>query len=130
MKILVVGGTGLIGGHGALYFKDKGHDVTIMARSKPKGTSALNELPFIAGNYVEDDFSDGRLNDISVIGIQQILFKDNGPLLGVTRRELIQAQGVDILETNRTIVKFRKLWNKLLHELDHFHFVFIADACH
>jgi nucleoside-diphosphate-sugar epimerase len=62
MKILVVGGTGLIGGHGALYFKEQEHDVTIMARSKPKGTSALNELPFIAGNYVEDDFSDGRLN--------------------------------------------------------------------
>ncbi len=44
------------------FFKDKGHDVTIMARSKPKGTSALNELPFMEGNYVEDDFSDGRLN--------------------------------------------------------------------
>ncbi len=62
MKILVVGGTGLIGGHAALYLKEQGHDVTIMARSKPKGTSALNELPFMAGNYVEDDFSNGELN--------------------------------------------------------------------
>ena len=62
MKILVVGGTGLIGGHAALYSREQGHDVTIMARSKPKGTSALNELPFIADNYVEDDFNNGQLN--------------------------------------------------------------------
>lgn len=60
MKVLVVGGTGLIGGHAALYLKSKGHDVTLMARSKPQ-TPALAELPFIAGNYADDDCSDGRL---------------------------------------------------------------------
>ena len=61
MKLLIVGGTGFVGGYTALYMKDKGHDVTIMARSKPKGTSRLNALPYVRGNYVEDDFSDGRL---------------------------------------------------------------------
>jgi len=61
MKILIIGGTGLIGGHAALYLGGKGHDVTIMARSKPKGTSALNALPFVAGNYVENDFDKGQL---------------------------------------------------------------------
>lgn len=61
MKVLIVGGTGFVGGHTALYFHDLGHEVTIMSRSKPRGTSRLNELPFVAGNYVEEDFDDGRL---------------------------------------------------------------------
>jgi nucleoside-diphosphate-sugar epimerase len=61
MKILVVGGTGFVGGYAALHFASLGHDVTIMSRSRPKGTSKLNDLPFVAGNYIEDDFSDDRL---------------------------------------------------------------------
>lgn len=61
MKILVVGGTGYVGGYTSLFLKSKGYDVTIMSRSKPKGTSKLNDLPFVQGNYVEDDFTDGRL---------------------------------------------------------------------
>ncbi len=46
MKVLVVGGTGLIGGHAALYLAGKGHDVTLMARSAPS-VPALARLPFI-----------------------------------------------------------------------------------
>ncbi|MDG2003031.1 MAG: NAD-dependent epimerase/dehydratase family protein [Novosphingobium sp.] len=61
MKVLMVGGTGFVGGYTALYFKDLGHDVTIMSRSAPKGTSRLNDLPFVAGNYFEESFDDGRL---------------------------------------------------------------------
>ena len=61
MKTLIVGGTGFVGGCTALHFKRLGHEVTLMARSRPRGTSQLNELPFISGNYIEDDFGDGRL---------------------------------------------------------------------
>jgi dihydroflavonol-4-reductase len=61
MKTLIVGGTGFVGGYTALHFQRHGHDVTIMSRSKPRGTSKLNDLRFIQGNYVEDDFNDGRL---------------------------------------------------------------------
>jgi nucleoside-diphosphate-sugar epimerase len=61
MKTLVVGGTGFIGGATALYLKDQGHDVTLMSRSRPRGTSRLNDLPFVAGNYIEDDFGQGQL---------------------------------------------------------------------
>jgi nucleoside-diphosphate-sugar epimerase len=61
MKTLIVGGTGFVGGYTALHFHRLGHAVTIMSRSRPKGTSQLNDLPFIAGNYIEDDFRDGRL---------------------------------------------------------------------
>ena len=61
MKTLIVGGNGFVGGYTALHFRDLGHDVTIMSRTKPKGTSRLNDLPFIRGDYVNDDFGDGRL---------------------------------------------------------------------
>ena len=61
MKILIVGGTGFAGGYTALHLKAKGHDVTIMGRSRPKGSSALNELPWLRGNYIEDDFGNGEL---------------------------------------------------------------------
>lgn len=61
MKTLIVGGTGFVGGYTALHFHDLGHEVTIMGRSRPKGTSRLNDLRFVQGNYIEDDFRDGRL---------------------------------------------------------------------
>ena len=40
MKVLVVGGTGLIGGEIALYLQKNGHDVTLMSR-KPTTAAAL-----------------------------------------------------------------------------------------
>lgn len=60
MKILIVGGSGLIGGDAAIYLKEHGHDVTIMARNKPTA-AALAAMPFLKGDYVNDDFSDDRL---------------------------------------------------------------------
>tara|TARA_B100000902_G_C27290451_1_gene906816 strand:- start:472 stop:1377 length:906 start_codon:yes stop_codon:yes gene_type:complete len=66
MKILVVGGTGLIGGHVALEFLAAGHEVTLMAR-KPPSTPALSTMPFINGDYVLDDFSDGRLKGFDAL---------------------------------------------------------------
>jgi nucleoside-diphosphate-sugar epimerase len=61
MKTLVVGGAGFVGSAASLLLHDAGHDVTIMSRSRPRPGSRLDELAFIAGNYIEDDFSDGRL---------------------------------------------------------------------
>lgn len=60
MKVLVVGGSGLIGGEAALYLSELGHDVTVMAR-KPAVAPALAALSFMKGDYVHDDFSDDRL---------------------------------------------------------------------
>jgi len=60
MKTLVVGGSGLIGGEIALYLKENGHDVTIMSR-QPSSAPILAQLPFLQGNYIEDDMADGRL---------------------------------------------------------------------
>ncbi|MRI32773.1 epimerase [Endozoicomonas sp. OPT23] len=61
MKILVVGGTGFAGGYTANFLKKQGHDVTIMGRSKPANASMLGDLKFVAGNYIEESFDDGRL---------------------------------------------------------------------
>lgn len=63
MKTLVVGGAGFVGSATSLLLHDAGHEVTIMSRSKPKPGSRLDEIDHVSANYVEDDFSDGRLLD-------------------------------------------------------------------
>ena len=52
MKTLVVGGTGLLGGHAALHLKERGFDVTIAARSAPTAP-LLAALPFVSLDYIE-----------------------------------------------------------------------------
>ena len=61
MKTLIVGGAGFVGSATSLLLHDLGHDVTIMSRSRPRPGSRLDGLRFVQGNYIEDDFSDGRL---------------------------------------------------------------------
>lgn len=61
MNILVVGGTGLIGGHAALHLQSLGHEVTIAARKPAQPGSALAALPIVIGDYVEDGFTRERL---------------------------------------------------------------------
>ena len=66
MKVLVVGGTGLIGGDIALYLQAQGHDATIMARNAP-ATPCLAALPFIQGDYVNDSFDNGQLRGFDAL---------------------------------------------------------------
>lgn len=61
MNVLVIGGSGLIGGEAALHLRAQGHDVAIMSRYAPQAP-VLAELPFVPGNYIEDDLRDGRLS--------------------------------------------------------------------
>ena len=67
MKILVVGGTGMIGGHAALYLKSQGHDVTIAGRSRPRPPSGLADLPFLQGDFVARTFTNERLSKLDGI---------------------------------------------------------------
>jgi nucleoside-diphosphate-sugar epimerase len=67
MKILVVGGTGMIGGHAALYMQSHGHQVTLAARKPAQPESALAALPFLQGDYVEDGFSAAQLSAFEAI---------------------------------------------------------------
>jgi nucleoside-diphosphate-sugar epimerase len=67
MKILVVGGAGMIGGHAALHLQSLGHEVAIGGRSRPQSTTALAQLPFIQGDYVEGSFAPEALGQFEAI---------------------------------------------------------------
>lgn len=62
MKVLVVGGTGALGGHAALHLAAQGHEVTISGRgpSAPEGTP-LTSLGYLQGDYVSGEFKPDRL---------------------------------------------------------------------
>ncbi len=61
MKTLVVGGTGMIGGHVASYLLEHGHDVTVGARRTPEGASLVGDLPVLLGDYAEGGFTPEEL---------------------------------------------------------------------
>jgi nucleoside-diphosphate-sugar epimerase len=61
MKILVVGGTGLIGGHAALHLAEFGHEVSIAARKPAPGGTPMTKLPFLQGDYLAEDFTTRQL---------------------------------------------------------------------
>jgi dihydroflavonol-4-reductase len=67
MKILVVGGTGLIGGHAALHLAELGHQVSIAARKPPPDTTPMARLPFLQGDYLTGDFSPKNLNGFDAL---------------------------------------------------------------
>lgn len=55
MKILVVGGTGMIGGHAALHLRGRGHRVVIAGRRPALAGSALTDLDFLQLDYIAGD---------------------------------------------------------------------------
>lgn len=61
MKILVVGGTGALGGHAALHLANKGHDVTVGGRNPANPETPMANLPFLQGDYVAGDYTAERL---------------------------------------------------------------------
>ncbi len=61
-RILVVGGTGLIGAGAALHLADRGHDVVIAGRNQP-APGALNRLDFAQGSFLADHFDETFLSE-------------------------------------------------------------------
>lgn len=57
MKILIVGGTGMIGGHAALMLAAEGHEVTLGARKPSKAESPVAHFPHLLGDYTRGDFA-------------------------------------------------------------------------
>jgi dihydroflavonol-4-reductase len=98
MKTLIVGGTGYVGGYTALHMQHLGHDVTIMSRSKPRGTSTLNDLPFVAGDYTSERFDDGRLEgyDWLVFGAGSDV-SEYPPDAGMSEAEFFQKANIEAL---------------------------------
>jgi nucleoside-diphosphate-sugar epimerase len=67
LKILVVGGTGLIGGHTALHLVGLGHTVTIAARKPAADGTPMARLAFRQGDYLTDDFTPGNLGGFDAL---------------------------------------------------------------
>jgi dihydroflavonol-4-reductase len=58
VKILIVGGNGLIGGHAALRLAAKGHDVTIGSRKRPATGTPLGDLSYLPVDYTAEAKTD------------------------------------------------------------------------
>lgn len=56
MNILIVGGSGLIGGHAAIHLRSLGHGVTIASRNPPSAATPMAAMPFLQGDYVAGTF--------------------------------------------------------------------------
>lgn len=54
MRVLIIGGTGGIGGYIAAKLAARGDDVTISSRNAPPAGLPISDLPFIPGSYVDD----------------------------------------------------------------------------
>uniref|UniRef100_UPI000361FD7A NAD-dependent epimerase/dehydratase family protein n=1 Tax=Rhizorhabdus wittichii TaxID=160791 RepID=UPI000361FD7A len=57
MKILVIGGSGMIGGDAAIHLAALGHKVTIGSRKPPLATTPMAAMPFLAGDYIAGGYS-------------------------------------------------------------------------
>ncbi|RVT89738.1 NAD-dependent epimerase/dehydratase family protein [Sphingomonas crocodyli] len=54
MRILIVGGGGMVGGDAAIRLQSLGHDVEIASRSAPQATTPMAKMPFHTLDYVND----------------------------------------------------------------------------
>jgi dihydroflavonol-4-reductase len=61
MKVLIVGGTGALGGHCAINLASKGHDVSIGGRKPAHAATPMAGMPFLQGDYINGDFTPERL---------------------------------------------------------------------
>lgn len=61
MKILVVGGTGALGGHCAIHLASKGHDVSVGGRRPPADTTPMKNMAFVEGDYIRGGYTPERL---------------------------------------------------------------------
>lgn len=66
-RILVVGGTGSIGGYTALRLRERGDDVVLGARNPPHTSSPLARFELLRGNFVAGDFSSDLLKGFDAV---------------------------------------------------------------
>lgn len=61
MKVLVVGGTGMIGGHVARLLDERGNDLTVAARGAVAADSLVAGYPVLTGDYAAGSFTEAEL---------------------------------------------------------------------
>ncbi len=67
MKTLVVGGTGMIGCHTATLLAERGHEVSVGARSTPSAGSPAASFPVLLGDYAEGGFTEDELASFDAV---------------------------------------------------------------
>lgn len=67
MKILLIGGTGMIGAHAALLLRDHGDDVTVAGRGPIPPESPVSDFPFLAGDYTVPSFTVDQLSGFDAV---------------------------------------------------------------
>ncbi len=67
MKVLIVGGTGMIGGHAAQHLIGEGHDVTLAARKPAPAGTPMADMPTILGDYTKGEFTEADLAPFDAI---------------------------------------------------------------
>src|SRR5882757_4100235 len=67
MKILIVGGTGQVGGHVALRLQRKGHKVVIAGRRPAPASTPLPSLDFMTLDYMAGDTPKSALSSFDAV---------------------------------------------------------------
>lgn len=67
MKVLVIGGSGPLGGYTALHLKTEGHEVTISSRRAPAAHTPLSALNWVKGNYLNESYNRKDLESYDAI---------------------------------------------------------------
>jgi nucleoside-diphosphate-sugar epimerase len=67
MKILIVGGTGMIGGHAALKLVAEGHEVVLGARKPAAAGTPMEHMPVLLGDYSRGDFTPKELEGFDAV---------------------------------------------------------------
>ncbi|MDI6028527.1 NAD(P)-dependent oxidoreductase [Corticibacterium sp. UT-5YL-CI-8] len=57
MKVLIVGGTGMIGGNVAHHLASEGHEIVLAARKPVAREASVSSFPILLGDYTTGDFS-------------------------------------------------------------------------
>jgi nucleoside-diphosphate-sugar epimerase len=67
MKILVVGGPGMIGATAALHLREQGNEVTISGRTPVKDDSPVASFPMLLGDYMAQTFTADMLTGFDAV---------------------------------------------------------------
>lgn len=66
-RVLVVGGTGMIGAHIATLLAERGDRVTVSSRAEPRPTSPVRGMPHLPGDYTAGTFTTRELEPFEAI---------------------------------------------------------------
>lgn len=67
MKVLIVGGTGMIGGHAAVMLAQRGHEVVLGSRKPAREETPMARFPALIGDYSKGEFTPRELEGFDAV---------------------------------------------------------------